>query len=156
MDKPFCPHAHILELPTSEPSPFGDCLFQAVKLCARFRKCCNQKRLEISEDRTTGAGTLSSLSYRSETVGGRGYLGPAATLADRRRQNLASALTCQAMNFFFEKGMNSVALHTSEQNVASITPLQGIGFMIGHCWKFMREDISQWSSQTSLLKGETD
>jgi hypothetical protein len=58
MDKPFCPHAHILELPTSELSPFGDCLFQTVKLCARFRKCCNQKRMEISEDRTTGDGTF--------------------------------------------------------------------------------------------------
>lgn len=47
------------------------------------------------------------------------------------------------MNFFFEKGMNSVALHTSEQNVASITLLQEIGFMIGHHWKFMRKDLSQ-------------
>jgi len=121
-----------------------------------FEKVATKNAWKSAKIGRQGLARLSSLSYRSETVGGRGYLGPAATLLDRRRQNLASALTCQAMNFLFEKGINSVALHTSEQNVASMTLLQGIGFMIGHCWKFMREDISQWPSQTSLLKGETD
>lgn len=73
----------------------------------------------------------------------RGYLGPAATLPEYRRKNLASALSCRAMNFLFRKGMNSVALYTSEQNVASITLLQRIGFRTSHHWKFMRKDLSQ-------------
>jgi RimJ/RimL family protein N-acetyltransferase len=47
------------------------------------------------------------------------------------------------MNFLFEKGMNSAALYTSEQNVASVTLLQKIGFKIGHHWKFMRKNLPQ-------------
>jgi ribosomal protein S18 acetylase RimI-like enzyme len=86
----------------------------------------------------------------------RGYLGPATTLPDHRHKNLASALTCRAMNFLFNKRMNSVALYTSEQNVASITLLQGIGFKINHRWKFMRKDLSQPAYQTNLRKPETD
>jgi ribosomal protein S18 acetylase RimI-like enzyme len=46
--------------------------------------------------------------------GNRGYLGPAATLPEYRGKNLASALARRAMNFLFNKGMNSVALYTSE------------------------------------------
>lgn len=69
----------------------------------------------------------------------RGYLGPAATLPEYRGKNLASMLTIRAMNFLFEKGMNSVALHTSEANVPSTTLLRKIGFEVGHNWKFMRK-----------------
>ena len=72
----------------------------------------------------------------------RGYLGPAATLPEYRGKNLASALTCRAMNFLFEKGMDSAALYTTEQNVASVALLTKLGFRIGHYWKFLRKNIS--------------
>jgi ribosomal protein S18 acetylase RimI-like enzyme len=71
----------------------------------------------------------------------RGYLGPAATLPEYRSKNLASMLTTRAMNFLFEKGMNSVALYTSEANVPSTTLLRKIGLEIGHNWKFMRRNF---------------
>jgi len=83
------------------------------------------------------------VNYNRFFGGKRGYLGPAATLPEYRGKNLASALTCRAMNFLFEKGMNSAALYTSEQNVASVTLLQKIGFKIGHHWKFMRKNLPQ-------------
>ena len=47
------------------------------------------------------------------------------------------------MNFLYEKGMTSVVLYTSEQNVASVALLQRLGFRIGHNWKFMRKVLSQ-------------
>jgi ribosomal protein S18 acetylase RimI-like enzyme len=78
--------------------------------------------------------------YNNFFNGKRGYLGPAATLPEHRGKNLASALTCQAMNFLYEKGMNSVALYTSEENIPSITLLQKLGFNVGHHWKFMRKN----------------
>lgn len=78
--------------------------------------------------------------------GKRGYLGPAATLPEYRNKNLASALTCRAMNFLFEKGMDSVALYTSEQNIPSVTLLRKLDFNIGHHWKFMRKNLSQNSN----------
>jgi ribosomal protein S18 acetylase RimI-like enzyme len=53
----------------------------------------------------------------------RGYLGPAVTLPEFRNKHLASALTARAMNFLFEKGMNSIRLGTSEQNTSSISLL---------------------------------
>lgn len=71
----------------------------------------------------------------------RGYLGPAATLPEYRGKNLASALTRRAMNRLFEKGMNSVALYTSMQNIASLTLLGKLGFEIGHQWRFMRKNL---------------
>jgi ribosomal protein S18 acetylase RimI-like enzyme len=74
--------------------------------------------------------------------GNRGYLGPATTLLKYRGKNFASALTCRAMNFLFEKGMDSVALYTSEQNIPSVTLLQKHGFKIGHHWKFMSKNLS--------------
>ncbi len=77
--------------------------------------------------------------------GKRAYLGPAATLPEYRGKNLASALTRQAMNFLFEKGMDSVALYTSEQNIPSVTLLQNLGFEIAHHWKFMRKNLFQHS-----------
>jgi ribosomal protein S18 acetylase RimI-like enzyme len=87
--------------------------------------------------------------YNSFYKAKRGYLGPAATLPEHRCKNLASALTVRAMNFLFEKGMDSVALHTSEKNVASVALLEKIGFRVGHNWKFMRKILPQQSCQTS-------
>jgi len=79
--------------------------------------------------------------YNNFFNGKRGYLGPAATLPEYREKNLASALTCRAMNFLYEKGMDSVALYTSEENIPSITLLQKLGFNVGHRWKFMRKKL---------------
>ncbi len=71
----------------------------------------------------------------------RGYLGPAVTLPEYRGRNLASALTRRSMNFLYEKGMDSVALHTSEQNTPSVTLLKNLGFEARHNWKFMRKNV---------------
>lgn len=71
----------------------------------------------------------------------RGYLGPAATLSEFRNKHLASALTAQAMNFLFEKGMNSVRLGTSEQNVSSITLLRNLGFQVDIVRKILRKKL---------------
>ena len=73
----------------------------------------------------------------------RGYLGPAATVPEYRSKSLASALTVRAMNFLCEKGMNTVVLHTSEQNVPSVTLLKKIGFEVGHHIKFLRKRIKR-------------
>ncbi len=73
----------------------------------------------------------------------RGYLGPAATLPDYRRMGLATALTCRAMNFLREKGMDSVALHTMEDNVAAITLLKKLGFQIRHHWLFLAKRLAK-------------
>lgn len=83
--------------------------------------------------------------YNSFFSGKRGYLGPAATLPEHRGKNLASALTRRAMNFLFEKGMNSVVLYTSEQNTPSVTLLRKLGFKTSHRWKFMRKNLSRQS-----------
>lgn len=58
--------------------------------------------------------------------------GTAETLPERRGKNLASAPTVRAMSFLFEKGMESVALYTSEQNLSSMALLQKLGFKISH------------------------
>jgi ribosomal protein S18 acetylase RimI-like enzyme len=71
----------------------------------------------------------------------RGYLGPAATIPECRSKNLASGLTCRAMNFLFQKGYNPIVLHTQEQNIPSATLLRKLGFRTGHHWKFMRKHI---------------
>jgi len=72
----------------------------------------------------------------------RGYLGPAATLPEHRGRKLATTLTRRAMNTLFESGMDSVALYTAEQNVASVTLLKKLGFEIGHQWRFMRKHFN--------------
>jgi ribosomal protein S18 acetylase RimI-like enzyme len=82
------------------------------------------------------------VEYNKHFNGNRGYLGPAATLPEYRGNNLASAVTRRAMNFLFEKGMNSVALYTQEQNVASVTMVRKLGFRVGHHWKFMRRSLT--------------
>jgi ribosomal protein S18 acetylase RimI-like enzyme len=71
----------------------------------------------------------------------RGYLGPAATLPEFRNKHLASALTARAMNFLFEKGMDSVRLGTSEENVSSITMLRGLGFQVDVARKILRKEL---------------
>ncbi|MGC8895676.1 MAG: GNAT family N-acetyltransferase [Candidatus Bathyarchaeia archaeon] len=81
--------------------------------------------------------------YNKFFNGKRGYLGPAATLPEHRGKNLASALTCRAMNFLHEKGMDSVALYTSEGNIPSITLLQRLGFKVGHHWTFMHKKLAK-------------
>lgn len=81
------------------------------------------------------------IDYNEAFNGKRSYLGPAATLPEHRNKNLASALTCRAMNFLLKKGMNSVALHTAEQNLPSVALLNKLGFEIGHHWKFMRKHL---------------
>lgn len=71
----------------------------------------------------------------------RGYLGPAATLPEFRNKHIGSALTARAMNFLFEKGMNSVRLGTSEQNASSIALLQSLGFQVDIIRKTLRKNL---------------
>jgi ribosomal protein S18 acetylase RimI-like enzyme len=71
----------------------------------------------------------------------RGYLGPAATLPEFRNKHLGSTLTARAMNFLFEKGMDSVRLGTSEQNVSSIALLRSLGFQVDIVRKILRKDL---------------
>lgn len=71
----------------------------------------------------------------------RGYFGPATTLPEFRNKHLASALTVQAMNFLFEKGMNSVRLGTSEVNISSITLLRTLSFQVDNVRKVMRKKL---------------
>jgi predicted N-acetyltransferase YhbS len=73
----------------------------------------------------------------------RGYLGPAATVPEYRSKRLASALTVRAMNFLYGVGMDTVVLHTSEQNIPSVTLLKNIGFEVGHHIKFLRKRVRQ-------------
>ncbi len=86
--------------------------------------------------------------YNRFWAGRRGYLGPAATLPEHRNKNLATILTRRAMNFLFEKGMDSAALYTSEQNIPTNALLPKLGFKVGHHWKFMRKKIAQRASIT--------
>jgi ribosomal protein S18 acetylase RimI-like enzyme len=71
----------------------------------------------------------------------RGYLGPAATLPEFRNKHLASALTACAMNFLFQKGMDSVRLGTSEQNVSSIALLRSLGFQVENVRKILHKKL---------------
>lgn len=73
----------------------------------------------------------------------RGYLGPAATVPEYRSKRLASALTVRVMNFLCGVGMDTVVLHTSEQNIPSVTLLKNIGFEVGHHIKFLRKRVRQ-------------
>jgi ribosomal protein S18 acetylase RimI-like enzyme len=82
-----------------------------------------------------------AIKYNELFGGRRGYLGPAATVPEFRSKKLASALTVRAMNFLFEKGMDTVVLHTSELNVPSVTLLRTIGFEVGHHIKFLRKNM---------------
>ena len=79
----------------------------------------------------------------------RGYLGPAATLREFRNKHLASALTARAMNFLYKKGMDSVILGTSEQNVSSITLLQSLGFHVENVRKILRKELRETCPPTA-------
>lgn len=79
----------------------------------------------------------------------RGYLGPAATLPEFRNKHLASALTARAMNFLYEKGMDSVILGTSEQNVSSITLLRSLGFQVKNVRKILRKELAKTRPTTA-------
>jgi ribosomal protein S18 acetylase RimI-like enzyme len=70
----------------------------------------------------------------------RGHLGPAVTLPEFRNKHLASALTAQAMNFLYKKGMNSAILGTSEQNASSNALLRNLGFKVENLRKTLRKD----------------
>jgi ribosomal protein S18 acetylase RimI-like enzyme len=72
----------------------------------------------------------------------RGYLGPAVTLPKYRGKNIGAALTRQGTTFLFEKGFDSVALYTGEQNLSSLGLLRKVGFKIGHHWCFLRKNLS--------------
>jgi len=87
--------------------------------------------------------------YNEYFGGKRGYLGPAATLPEYQHRGFASALTCKAMNFLLDKGMNSVALYTSETNKASVPLLKKLGFKISHHWKFLYKYFSEKSKTNS-------
>ncbi|MGA3191868.1 MAG: GNAT family N-acetyltransferase [Candidatus Bathyarchaeia archaeon] len=84
---------------------------------------------------------MPAVKYNTLFGGRRGYLGPAATVPEFRSKKLASALTVRAMNFLFEKGMDTAVLHTSELNVPSVTLLRNIGFEVGHHVKFLRKNF---------------
>lgn len=96
---------------------------------------------ELDDEIVSVVVSRPNMEYNESFGGNRGYLGPAATLPQYRGKNLASALTCRAMNLLFRKGMDSVALYTSEQNLPAISLLQKIDFRIGHHWKFMRKSM---------------
>jgi len=71
----------------------------------------------------------------------RGYLGPVATLPSHTRRGLATALARRAINFLFDKGMDSVSLYTSEANIASISMFKKLGFKVKHRWKFLHKNL---------------
>jgi len=71
----------------------------------------------------------------------RGYLGPVATLPSHTRKGLATALARWAMNFLFNKGMDSVALYVSEANIASVSMFKKLGFKVKHRWKFLHKNL---------------
>jgi ribosomal protein S18 acetylase RimI-like enzyme len=96
---------------------------------------------EIGEKIVSAVVSRPDTEYNEFFKAKRGYLGPAATLPDYRGKNLASALTRRAMNFFYEKGMDSVALYTVEQNTPSVMLLRKLGFEVGHHWRFMRKTL---------------
>ena len=71
----------------------------------------------------------------------RGALGPAATLPEFRSRHLGSALTAQAMNLLFEKGMGSARLGTSELNIPSQALLRSLGFQVDNVRKILRKNL---------------
>lgn len=73
----------------------------------------------------------------------RGYFGPVATLPSHARKGLATALARRAMNFLFNKGMDSVAMYISETNIASISMFKKLGFKVKHRWKFLHKNLKK-------------
>ncbi|MBE0431086.1 MAG: GNAT family N-acetyltransferase [Dehalococcoidia bacterium] len=83
----------------------------------------------------------SDLEYNRHYHAHRGYLGPAATLPAHRGKGLAEALTAQAMNVLFERGIHTVCLHTWETNKPALGAIRDLGFRAGHEWKVLRKTI---------------
>ncbi len=96
---------------------------------------------QVGEQIVSAVVARPDTDYTKYTHLKRGHLGPAATLPEFRSRHLASALTARAMNFLFEKGMDSVRLGTSEQNAASISLLQNLGFQVDIIRKVMRKEL---------------
>jgi len=71
----------------------------------------------------------------------RGYFGPVATLPSHTRRGLATALARRAMNFLFNKGMDSVSLYTSEDNITSVSMFKKLGFKVKHRWRFLHKNL---------------
>lgn len=69
----------------------------------------------------------------------QGYIGPVATLPNYAKRGIAKALTCKAMNFLLSKGMDSVCIYTTENNIASQRLFKSLGFEVTHNWKFLRK-----------------
>ncbi len=96
---------------------------------------------EIGERIVSAVVAKPDTDYMKHLHAKRGHLGPAATLPEFRNKHLASALTAKAMNFLFEKGMNSVRLGTSEENISSITLLRNLGFQVEIVRKILRKEL---------------
>jgi ribosomal protein S18 acetylase RimI-like enzyme len=47
------------------------------------------------------------------------------------------------MNFLYKKGMDSVRLGTSEQNVSSITLLRSLGYQVENVRKILRKELKK-------------
>lgn len=113
----------------------------------RWKNDCppfNEEWVHIAETSNKIVSVVASrpdANYNKFFNGRRGYLGPAATLPEYRGKSLASALTCRAMNYLFEKAMDSVTLYTSEQNIPSVALLRKLSFDVGHHWRFMRKTL---------------
>jgi len=85
----------------------------------------------------------SDVEYNRYFGARRGYFGPVATLPSHTRKGLATALARRAMNFLFNKGMDSVALYISETNIASVSMFRKLGFKTKHRWKFLHKDLQK-------------
>jgi ribosomal protein S18 acetylase RimI-like enzyme len=116
----------VLETWKSEDPPFAEDWVQVAEVGDRFASAVVAK---------------PDTDYITYSHVQRAYLGPAATLPEFRNKHLASALTAKAMNFLFEKGMNSVRLGTSEQNVSSIALLRSLGFQVDVVRKILRKEL---------------
>jgi ribosomal protein S18 acetylase RimI-like enzyme len=116
----------ILEIWKSEDPPFSEDWVQVAEI---------DKRIVSAVVARPDTDYVKYLHFK------RGHLGPAATLPEFRNKHLASTLTAKAMNFLFEKGMESVRLGTSEQNISSITLLRNLGFQVDTVRKILRKEL---------------
>jgi len=118
----------ILETWKSEDPPFSEDWVQVAETGERFASA------------VVARPDTDSLKYLHLK---RGHLGPAATLPEFQNKHLASALTARAMNFLFKKGMDSVRLGTSEENISSVTMLRGLGFQVDVVRKTLRKELKR-------------
>jgi ribosomal protein S18 acetylase RimI-like enzyme len=104
----------------------------------------NEEWVQVAE---AGKKIVSAVVAKPDTEYNRymhlkmGYLGPAATLPEFRNKHLGSALTGRAMNFLFEKELETVRLGTSERNVSSIALLRSLGFQVDNVRKILRKKL---------------